>query len=547
MEIRLKRTRRTAALTFLGLAAALLLLSAVFAFRGGFRVDLPRLSVSLGSWKTLRAVGLFAGLGLLLDPRRGDTARSIGAWVERRARLLGIAAFVYGLLLFVAFKVLQHLAFRTGAYDLAMYDHALYNTLHGRFLFAYGLERNFFSEHFSPILLAILPVYAVLPSPLTLLVVEGAAVAGAAWPLAKIARHLGLDGKTAGLVAALYLTDRVLWRGFVFDFHPELFIPLALFTTHLALLRGRVLAFWGGILLTLCIKEELAFVVLGYALVVTVVRREWIRHALGAALLSVAWGCLAWMVVIPGAYPTVRESSHFLVRWSHLGSSYGEVAKALLTRPRYLGGLLLSKPVWDLFLSVGFLPLLAPSFVLAALPVLLLHRSSGYDYEATLGVYYAIPAMVLLMLAVPHGLARLQRRFGPGVVLGLAVIALLLDPGGRWCSAIGDHERRLAGHLRELPAPGTVGAGTTFVPQLDPSRSVRIYAWTDGTDWILHDLRRSPWPLEEAERRGRIGDTLASGRYGVRVWDDGILFLEAGADTSGNGLILEEVEAWPGR
>ena len=63
-----------------------------------------------------------------------------------------------------------HQAFYT-FYDLAIYDQLFWNTLHGRF-FITSLDAIHFSLgiHFSPIMLIYLPLYAIRPSPTTLLV-----------------------------------------------------------------------------------------------------------------------------------------------------------------------------------------------------------------------------------------------------------------------------------------------------------------------------------------------------------------------------------------
>jgi len=145
--------------------------------------------------------------------------------------VVGVAIVVYTLI-FSYFTILKDYQFRTYAWDLGIFSQALWTTLHNGKLFYYTCELlinpsgSFFGIHFSPIIFLILPVYAIHPTPQTLLVVQSFILALAALPLYKLVRHV-LKYKVVGIVFVfLYLLYPLLQGINWFDFHVQSFLPL---------------------------------------------------------------------------------------------------------------------------------------------------------------------------------------------------------------------------------------------------------------------------------------------------------------------------------
>jgi len=96
--------------------------------------------------------------------------------------MLLVFAAAYGWLVLA-----RHDRFNSTGYDLAIHEQILWNTLNGRF-FASSLEvDNSFADHFRPLMLALLPFYALFQSAKTLLMIQVSALAAAAIPLFLIA------------------------------------------------------------------------------------------------------------------------------------------------------------------------------------------------------------------------------------------------------------------------------------------------------------------------------------------------------------------------
>ncbi len=153
---------------------------------------------------------------------------------QRWSILLALAILVAAAVL-AAYSIARHNAFNSKAYDLGLHAQVWWNTSQGR-PFAGSVEvDNYLGDHVSPIILPLAPLYSLWPDARLLLLLQAAALAVGAWPLALLARrrlrpHWPQGAHLAALLlAAIYLTYPAL--GFVnrFEFHEEVFaVPLLL-------------------------------------------------------------------------------------------------------------------------------------------------------------------------------------------------------------------------------------------------------------------------------------------------------------------------------
>ena len=127
--------------------------------------------------------------------------------------------------------------------QLGIFAQSAWTTLHGHF-FANTHETvdgslgRHFGIHFSPTLLLLVPLYAVWPSPLSLMVAQALALALAVLPLYLLLRpHAGSLG--GSLLAAGLLGLPVMARAGHNDFHDATFLPVLLLTAVWALETGR--------------------------------------------------------------------------------------------------------------------------------------------------------------------------------------------------------------------------------------------------------------------------------------------------------------------
>jgi uncharacterized membrane protein len=162
-----------------------------------------------------------------------STAGTLWSQSSVWTRSLLTATVGYGCV-FSVLTVLRVYALDARAYDLGNYNQAFYTTVFNHRLFFYtaGLPSNpsgsIFGVHFSPILFLLLIPYALIPSPITLTVLQTWVIALGALPLYALGRRALHSDRTAFVLSAVYLlhpaTQGLNW----YDFHPESFLPLAI-------------------------------------------------------------------------------------------------------------------------------------------------------------------------------------------------------------------------------------------------------------------------------------------------------------------------------
>lgn len=295
--------------------------------------------------------------------------------LDRKAGTIAITIIVLVALTFVAGSVLQARYFAAGAQteDTAYYSQVLWNTLHGNFLSGNVQQERLYSPpvtnelalHVSPVLLVVLlPIYAVFPHFLTLLILRDFALAAAAWPLFLLARErLGGAGGVAAVL--LYLANPVVIAQGFDAFYLLQLAPLPFFWAVRAYVREEFGSFllWMGI--AIGVREDVAITCAGFGLWALARRRpfKWWCAGLGT---PVAWWALATLVIQPifggwrsgGFHSALAGGSP-----DPLGSYH-----VLLTQPSWIlkvlqeGGFAY---LLRLLRSVAFLPLLGAEGLLA--------------------------------------------------------------------------------------------------------------------------------------------------------------------------------------
>jgi uncharacterized membrane protein len=234
---------------------------------------------------------------------------------------------------FAALSILRHLSTNSG-YDLAQYDQIVWNSLHGRlFEQTYITDAPvFLNKSFTPILLALVPLYAIWPDPIVLLMVQTIALSIVAFPLVWLAR------KKAGCLAALcivlaYFLSPVVERVNLTDFHEiVLAAPLLAFATWF-LLRQHYNGFFVCLGLVLLVKEEIAFVAIIFGVYILLCQRRWL---LGLALASA--GAVLAVALLQYVIPSFSGTNTFyyfgpMSRYAYLGNNLFEIFTTILTKP----------------------------------------------------------------------------------------------------------------------------------------------------------------------------------------------------------------------
>jgi uncharacterized membrane protein len=348
--------------------------------------------------------------------------------------LLFIAMFSYGVI-FAHFTVQKHNMFQTGAWDLGIFNQALYNTLYsGRPLY-YTVELFlnpsgcYFAVHLSPILFLVLPFYAILPLPTTLLVLKSFILASASVPLYLLTKKVLKSDRTAFMVALAYLLYPPLQGANWFDFQPQVFLPLFFFSLCYFMVRRRWRYYFPILLLTLMVEEHVVFPVFllaAYFLLKGDIRSLYksikpLKMNENVASLLTMILCVIYFVVTIYVKNFFPINPDYLERYKAVSafSVLGLEADPLLlpsyvlTHPeRVFQALLYDYPLKFLYLVLLFAPLLFLPFrstlTLGTLMILTPFLLSNYPAYYMIGVHYPLYVLSFLFVATIDGLKSLH-------------------------------------------------------------------------------------------------------------------------------------------
>jgi uncharacterized membrane protein len=383
---------------------------------GRFLTEMNQLGPWVAGFLVLVAVRYLSGRGPFTGLR---VARRLGTMAERAAAKAA-AIYLFTALwaaLLAAVAVRRHLAF-DGNGDLAIFDQAFWNTIHGAFLRSSLLpgipgETTVFADHFDPLQLLLIPFYRAVPSPLLLLVAQSIMLALGALPLYWIARERFAEHPALSAVfPVVYLLYLPLRGANRYDYHPGALAPPLFFFALYFMTKAR----WGRMILFLVmaalVKENMPIGGMTIGLYVAFAMR---RRLLGLTL-AVCFGLwfyagFAW--IVPFFNPDARYP-HFLA-YPTFGDAPSGLLLAPLRRPVAFCLTLFTPAVrkLDYLLyvlgPVAFLPLLSPVRLLLGLPFLVQNLLAAAPHQTSLHTHHTAELIPFIFFAAVGGASNLLR------------------------------------------------------------------------------------------------------------------------------------------
>ncbi|MEG4321098.1 MULTISPECIES: DUF2079 domain-containing protein [unclassified Microcoleus] len=306
----------------------------------------------------------------------------------------------------------RHALFHSTAYDLAIFDQAIYLISQNQTPFSSLMGINILGDHTAFIFYPLALLYKIYPDVHWLLFVQAFALALGAWPSWSLARQAGLNEPKAIGIAAVYLLYPAVFNVNLFDFHPEVIAMPAILAAILAARLDKILWFCAATVLILSCKAVLSLTV--------VIMGVWLfffektrRCGLIAIFLGAAWFLIATQAIVP--YFNQGKQHAGVGRYQYLGNSVFEIAVNLILKPNLILWRLFSADTLG-YLFLLFLPAiwwLSPrhlSPLIGAFPMLVMNILSDIEAQRDLIHQYSVPIFPFLLTAVISTLADRQKR-----------------------------------------------------------------------------------------------------------------------------------------
>ncbi|MHA7144752.1 DUF2079 domain-containing protein [Arthrobacter sp. TmT3-37] len=470
-----------------------------------------------------------------MPPRAGDRpgARRKNLVAALRSRPAG--AWATGLaatLLYTLFSVTQWYRLDSPSWDLGIFTQLAkaYAAPGAPIVPIKGEDFNLLGDHFHPLLVLLGPAYALAPSGLTLLVVQGLLFG---LSVAVVARTgMTLLGRAAGIgVGIAYALSWGLQSAVAAQFHEIAFaVPLLALSLEAVLLR-RVLpaVVWGGLLVF--VKEDLGLTVIALGLVLA-----WRLRTIAGLWLSL-WGALWLIVSVRVILPALNTSGQY--DYSDRIDVGGMIADPAGAVVDLVSGTAKHETLLLLLLAGGAL-FLRSSLSLVLLPTILWRFASGQEGYWGPEWHYSAVLMPVLFLALVDGVRtlRMHRRtwVRTTALVGVpaAVLACLVLLPGQKFAALAEPEtyrpsdRWDAAHrmMDLIPAGSSVESGVVLMAYLVPETRVYWlgnpnpapdYLVVDAEDWSWGPVRPSDAEAHAEQRFPGTDYTLVFDEAGYQL------------------------------
>ena len=313
---------------------------------------------------------------------------------------IAVALCTSAFLIYSSFGLAAHRSLHTNAFDLSVFDYAVWTTASGGPIAYVPMFRHSqFAQHFMPTLLALSPLARLSDGPAWLIVLQALFHASAAFLLYRFARRHASNGVALALTAA-FLFSRRAHGAATSVFYIESAEPMLIFGALIARESRRLIVYWVLVVLALGCKEDVALYVAAFGVVVAVVERDR-RVGIATTVLAVAWLAAALGFAIPfwrGLYQLDSANPFLEGRYGGLAD-----AAARLVSMETLGRIV------TVMSATGFACLLAPLWAAIALPGMLVNLAAapGALQAALLG-HYLWPILPWLFAAAAIGVGRLD-------------------------------------------------------------------------------------------------------------------------------------------
>ncbi|BAZ16173.1 hypothetical protein NIES4071_80480 [Calothrix sp. NIES-4071] len=425
------------------------------------------------------------------------------------------------ILIFFTCSSVRHILFQSLAFDLGIFDQAVYLISQGKEPFSTFLGFHILGDHAALIWYPLALLYKIYPSVYWLFAVQSVALAAGALPVWHLAKLAGLD-KYATTISAVYLLYPVIFNVNLFDFHSEVIAMPMLFTAVWCARTHKWGYFCLSVVVVLMCKAVLAFTVVGMGVwLLLFERRRW--YGATAIIMGVFWFVIASKVIIPTFN---SQELTAVARYSYLGSSIWEIAKNLIISP----SLVLSK-IFTLDNLVYLILLSAPIFwglslkgaapLVGAIPCVALNLIADYQPQKDLVHQYSVPAVPFLILAViatlaaGKGLVRSQRGIIIWSLIGFLLLAKFTYFGSIYLKKL-DTWQATNEAVQRVKTQGSVLTTASISPHLSHRQVINL-AFSGQTvkdalkfDYILMDVRYPGWNNDSQSARRLVEELKRS-------------------------------------
>lgn len=349
----------------------------------------------------------------LRDPQRLSAPLSRRAWT---------ALLVMSLVWLEAASLSTFAAFNVSGIDFSIFDWMVASGARGHFGDSpiYGV--NHLGVHSTFVLALVVPLHALAPSPLWLVMGGPVVLWAGLLPLRRLVRNaVGEHGGVLWAASLAYVASPLLGRLTTAGFRIESLLPLGTLWFLAGWMERRRAVWIAAVALLFFTKEDSTLFLGSFAAACLCFERPRRREA---ALLLLA--CVSFL----GIYTQVLQpllaggGPRYLTFWSDFGNTPGEIVTGMASHPLSVLARLFTSGAWATFAPLLFLPWLSWRAAAGLLPTTFLLGTASYETMHDFHTYYPAPLLAFALFGVLEVMRERKSRGWSAV----ALLALLLFP-----------------------------------------------------------------------------------------------------------------------
>ena len=445
-----------------------------------------------------------------------------------------IAIYVLAALAFLGYfgcvAIFRYLTYRTPGFDFGIWVQ-MFHYMKETFKPLTTCERSellsHFSVHFSPIYYLYLPIYILLPYPITLNVLQVLTILSGLIPVYCLCRKKELSRSAQAVFALIFLLYPALGCGTFYDLHENCFlVPLLLWLFYFIEKEDLKFIILFSVL-TCLVKEDAPMYVACIGLYMLLSKKQSFRGGMimiGAVLYFVIVTVL--MKVFGNGVMESRFSNYMS---TDSAGGMWDLIRNIVTNPAYVLSECFSTDrltfLAQMFLPIGFLPLATKhmSRLVLLLPMVLENLASDWKYQHSVFYQYAFGvSAILIYLAIVNyaELSEKARRFMSSVALCVGILFLPMCALSKtyyftYYASYPSEYAQLNAMVDSIPEEASVTCSAFFLPHLASRDEVYEFEYTEEltTEYVVLDLR---WGKVDEDT---ISEVEAAG---YRIVDEGV-------------------------
>lgn len=428
---------------------------------------------------------------------------------DKKTLSVTICVFIIATILIALISVFRYVTYYAPNYDFGIFCQMFYNmkkSLQPITTCERDKLLSHFAVHVSPIYYLILPLYAIIPSPVTLAVIQPVIIFSGIIPTYLIAKHLKFDNKCVMFISLIYAFYAVFSTGMFYDLHENCFLVPLLLWMFFFFEKDKKVPMFIFMGLTLLVKEDAFVYIAIFALYAIISRKKFVQ---GSAMLVISGVYFITVSYLLTKYGNGVMSS----RYENLecGGGLLEAVKTIIINPGFAINETLSvnndSPdkffyIAQLLLPLGLIPLCSKNFsrYILILPMFI-NLLTRYQYQYNINYQYSFGIaafmiyLMLLNLSDIEPKKRGMRLFG-AVVLSFILFMMVVMPKltQNIINFEDEADSRIAINtaLEIIPDDASVTCSTYFLPHLAKRDVIYEDEYHDdvSTEYFILDMRQ---------------------------------------------------------